>query len=149
MKAHIGVDADSRLVHTVIGTPANINNVTQAQALLHGDEKESFGDAGYQGADKRPEAHGNARWNIAMRPGKRRAQDTSSASEPSPTAGLAELCELAFGPVPKYCRRSDGCCPEPSNGGKWPNPDDKPSMHSATILRRATKDQPPVAETRN
>ena len=75
MKAHIGVDADSGLVHTVIGTAANVNDVTQAQALLHGDEKEGFGDAGYQGAEKRPEAQGKVRWNIALRPGKRRALD--------------------------------------------------------------------------
>ena len=77
MKAHIGVDADSGLVHTVIGTAANVNDVTQAQALLHGDEKEGFGDAGYQGAEKRPEAEGRVRWNIAMRPGKRRTLDLS------------------------------------------------------------------------
>ena len=73
MKAHIGDDKNSGLVHTVIGTAANVNDVTQAQALLHGDEKEGFGDAGYQGAEKRPEAQGKVRWNIAMRPGKRRA----------------------------------------------------------------------------
>lgn len=75
MKAHIGVDAESGLVHTVVGTAANVNDVTRAQALLRGDEKEAFGDAGYQGADKRPEAKGKVRWNIAMRPGKRRALD--------------------------------------------------------------------------
>ena len=33
MKAHIGVDADSGLVHTVIGTAANVNDVTQGQRL--------------------------------------------------------------------------------------------------------------------
>ena len=77
MKAHIGVDAASGLVHTVIGTAANVNDVTQAQALLHGDEREGYGDAGYQGADKRPEARGKVRWNIAMRPGKPRALDIS------------------------------------------------------------------------
>ena len=75
MKAHIGVDAESGLVYTVIGTAANVNDVTQAQALLHGDEKEGFGDAGYQGAEKRPEAQGKVRWNIALRPGKRRTLD--------------------------------------------------------------------------
>lgn len=48
MKAHIGVDAESGLVHTVVGTAANANDVTQAQALLHGDETDVFGDAGYQ-----------------------------------------------------------------------------------------------------
>jgi len=74
MKAHIGVDAESGLVHTVIGTAANVNDVTQAGALLHGQEEAAFGDAGYRGADKRPEAQG-PNWFIAMQPGKRRALD--------------------------------------------------------------------------
>jgi IS5 family transposase len=53
MKAHIGVDAESGLVHTVIGTAANVNDVTQATQLLHGQEQDVFADAGYQGVDKR------------------------------------------------------------------------------------------------
>jgi IS5 family transposase len=73
MKAHIGVDAESGLVHTVIGTAANVNDVTQGHALLHGDEQVVFADAGYQGATKRPEATG-VQWHVAMRPGKRKAQ---------------------------------------------------------------------------
>jgi len=71
MKAHIGVDAASGLVHTVIGTAANVNDVTQAGLLLHGQEEAVFGDAGYQGAHKRPDAAGPA-WHVAMRPGLRR-----------------------------------------------------------------------------
>lgn len=55
MKAHVGVDATSGLVHTVIGTAGNIADVTQAHALLHGDETAALGDAGYQGVEKRPE----------------------------------------------------------------------------------------------
>lgn len=47
MKAHVGVDAESGLVHTVIGTAANVADVTQAGALLHGQETVAFGDAGY------------------------------------------------------------------------------------------------------
>ena len=70
MKAHIGVDADSGLVRSVIGTAANV--VTQGHDLLHGKEKVVFADAGYQGADKRPEATG-VKWQVAMRPSKRRA----------------------------------------------------------------------------
>lgn len=73
MKAHIGVDADSGLVHTVIGTAANVNDVTQGHALLHGQEQVVFADAGYQGAPKREEATG-VDWHIAMRPGKRKQQ---------------------------------------------------------------------------
>jgi IS5 family transposase len=73
MKAHIGVDAESGLVHTVIGTAANVNDVTQGHALLHGDEQIVFADAGYQGAPKRDDASG-VDWHIAMRPGKRKQQ---------------------------------------------------------------------------
>src|SRR5690606_22069964 len=36
MKAHIGVDAHSGLVHSVKATAANVSDVTQAHALLHG-----------------------------------------------------------------------------------------------------------------
>ncbi len=78
MKAHIGVDADSGLVHTVIGTAANVNDVTQGHGLLHGEETVVFADAGYQGATKRPEATG-VDWHVAMRPGKRRALDKQTA----------------------------------------------------------------------
>ena len=47
MKAHINVDADCGLVHTVIGTVANVNDVTQGHGLLHGEESVVFADAGY------------------------------------------------------------------------------------------------------
>jgi len=77
MKAHIGADADSGLVHTVICTPANTSDVTQAEALLHGEEEVAFGDAGYQGAHKRPEST-MKNWHVAMRPGKRRKLDPSN-----------------------------------------------------------------------
>jgi IS5 family transposase len=74
MKAHIGVDADSGLVHTVIGTSGNVSDVSQAHALLHGDEVVAYGDAGYQGVAKRPEnLETPVVWQTAMRPGKRRA----------------------------------------------------------------------------
>ena len=73
MKAHIGVDAESGLVHTVVGTAANVNDVTQGHALLHGEEEVVFADAGYQGATKRAEATG-VDWHVAMRPGKRKQQ---------------------------------------------------------------------------
>lgn len=82
MKAHIGVDAESGLVHTVIGTAANVNDVTQAAALLHGQEKVVFADAGYQGVAKREEAKDlEVDWHIAMRPGKRRALDPAREVE--------------------------------------------------------------------
>lgn len=57
MKAHIGVDADSGLVHTVIGTSGHVADITESNQLLHGKEKEAFGDAGYQGIAKRADAN--------------------------------------------------------------------------------------------
>jgi len=76
MKAHIGVDAESGLVHSVATTPANVNDVTQAHLLLHGEESDVLADAGYRGVGKRnPDIAVN--WHIAMRPGKRRALDLS------------------------------------------------------------------------
>ncbi|MCP5231916.1 MAG: IS5 family transposase [Zoogloeaceae bacterium] len=74
MKAHIGVDAKSGLVHAVIGTAANVSDVSQTHALVHGEESDVFGDAGYQGVEKRPENQGStADWHIAMKRGKRKA----------------------------------------------------------------------------
>ncbi len=53
MKAHIGVDRDSGLVHTVVSTAANVSDISQTPALLHGQETELWADAGYVGVDKR------------------------------------------------------------------------------------------------
>jgi len=74
MKAHVGVDADSGLVHTMVATAANVGDVTQAHALLHGDEEVAFGDAGYQGVEKRKENRDTeVRWHVAMKRGQRKA----------------------------------------------------------------------------
>jgi IS5 family transposase len=69
MKAHIGVDAESGLVHSVVGTAANIADVTQVDQLLHDEETYVCGDAGYTGAQKRPEHEGRqVIWSISARP---------------------------------------------------------------------------------
>jgi IS5 family transposase len=70
------VDADSGLVHTVVGTVVNINDVKQAHALVHGEETDVFADAGYQGVGKQAETQDiNVNWHVAMRPGKRKVLD--------------------------------------------------------------------------
>ncbi|MEF8732172.1 MAG: IS5 family transposase [Candidatus Accumulibacter meliphilus] len=79
MKAHIGVDAESGLVHTLVGTSANEADVTQTEHLLHGDEKDVFLDAGYVGADKREELKDrDVNWQIAMKRGKLKAVSEES-----------------------------------------------------------------------
>ena len=70
MKAHVGVDLDSGLVHTLVGTAANVADIVQAHALLHGEEKVGFGDAGYQGVERRAEVaerFPNVRWHVAAK----------------------------------------------------------------------------------
>jgi IS5 family transposase len=70
MKAHIGVDVASGVVHTVTGTAANVADINQIAALLHGQEEAVFADAGYTGADKRPElVERDLSWNIAIKRG--------------------------------------------------------------------------------
>ena len=88
MKCHIGVDAESGLVHTVRGTSGHVNDVIEANSLLHGQESDVFADAGYQGAGKRPDAQPGVNWHIAMRPGKRKTLDLSS-----PLAAMIEKVE--------------------------------------------------------
>ena len=47
MKAHIGVDDESGLVHTVVGTTAKISDMSQFTQLLHGEEERVSADRGY------------------------------------------------------------------------------------------------------
>lgn len=73
MKAHIGVDEQSGLVHHVECTAANVADVTQVHKLLHGREDTVCGDSGYTGADKREELQSvKAAFVIAEKPSKLR-----------------------------------------------------------------------------
>lgn len=81
MKAHIGVDAGSGLVHEVTATPANEADINQTEYLLHGEEKVVFGDAGYTGMEKRPEVIAkapNATFLVASKPSKIKAMKEGS-----------------------------------------------------------------------
>ncbi|MCL1532616.1 IS5 family transposase [Xanthomonas nasturtii] len=72
MKAHIGVDDVSGLVHHVECTAANVADITQAHKLLHGKEDTLSGDGGYTGLDKREEmaSKRKLRYLIAAKPSK-------------------------------------------------------------------------------
>jgi transposase, IS5 family len=71
MKMHIGVDESLGLIHSVETTAANEADITLTGKLLHGEEKNVWGDAGYQGVEKREEhAQREVSWFVAMRPGK-------------------------------------------------------------------------------
>ena len=89
MKAHIGVDAESGLVHTVRGTVGHVADVTEGHGLLHGQEIAVFAYAGYQGANERPDARPGVCWYMAMRPGKRKKLDKAN----SPVDALTDKVE--------------------------------------------------------
>ncbi len=74
MKAHIGVDETTGLVHTVISTAANVADVTQVGHLLHGKETGVYADAGYTGAQKYAPKRGR-RWLVAAKRGTVKAID--------------------------------------------------------------------------
>ena len=79
MKAHIGVDSETGIVHSLSTTAANVHDVTEAHNMLHGGETQVWCDAGYQGVHKRDENLGReVEWQVAMRPGKRRKLDPGS-----------------------------------------------------------------------
>ena len=79
MKAHIGVDSETGIVHSMSATAANVHDVTEAHNLLHGGEMVVWGDAGYQGVGKREENLGlEVEWRVAMRPGRRRKLEPDS-----------------------------------------------------------------------
>lgn len=55
-KAHVGVDKDSGIVHTLEVTGANEHDVSMTSKLLTGEEEVVYGDSGYLGAEKREDA---------------------------------------------------------------------------------------------
>lgn len=81
MKLHVGADAATGLVHSYATTSANVHDVTQAYRLLHGGERQVWGDAGYVGVQKRAEHQGRAvTWQVALKPGQRRKLAEGSAA---------------------------------------------------------------------
>jgi IS5 family transposase len=49
MKAHVGVDSKTKMIHTVVATAANVADATVPSELLHGEETRVWGDQAYQG----------------------------------------------------------------------------------------------------
>ncbi|CAB3765882.1 IS5 family transposase ISBmu23 [Paraburkholderia humisilvae] len=78
----MGVDADSGLVHSMVGTAANESDVSQAHALLHGHERHAFGDAGYTGVHKRENMQGaTVKGHVAIKRGKIKAMREGALKE--------------------------------------------------------------------
>ena len=86
MKAHIGADRDSKLVHTVVVTAANVADITKTAELLHGQEQQVHADAGYTGVEKRTEMVALERkidWQIARKRGQIKTMAEAQRKKPS------------------------------------------------------------------
>jgi len=90
MRCHIGVDAASGLVHSVVSTAANVHELNTAADRVHGEERVIYGDSGHIGIEKR-EAFKDceAEMRIAMKPGQRRVLPDT------PEGRLLDLMEAA------------------------------------------------------
>jgi IS5 family transposase len=99
MKAHIGADRDSKLVHTVVVTAANVADITKTSELLHGQEKQVHADAGYTGVEKRAEIVALERkidWQIAGKRGTIKAMAEGAEKEAIKAIEKAKASVRAF-----------------------------------------------------
>lgn len=99
MKAHIGADRDSKLVHTVVVTAANVADITKTAELLHGAERQVHADAGYTGVEKRAEIVAMERkieWQIAGKRGAVKAMAEGAEKEAIQAVEKAKASVRAF-----------------------------------------------------
>jgi IS5 family transposase len=99
MKAHIGADRDSKLVHTVVVTAANVADITKTSELLHGAEQQVHADAGYTGVEKRAEIVALERkidWQIAGKRGTIKALADGAEKEAIKAIEKAKASVRAF-----------------------------------------------------
>jgi IS5 family transposase len=99
MKAHIGADRDSTLVHTVVVTAANVADITKTSELLHGEEQQVHADAGYTGVEKRAEIVALERkidWQIACKRGLIKALAEGAEKEALKAVEKAKASVRAF-----------------------------------------------------
>src|ERR1700678_2627276 len=57
MKAHVGVDSRTKLIHTAVVTPANVADAPVLPDLLHGEESKVWGDQAYCGQSEVIQEH--------------------------------------------------------------------------------------------
>ena len=71
MKAHIGVDSRSKLIHSVVATAANVHDSQVLDDLLHGEETRVWGDSAYAGQTDVIRAHAPKAKDFTQKKGSR------------------------------------------------------------------------------
>ena len=68
MKAHVGADSKSGLVHTLETSTASLHDSQKAEALLHGEEKELYGDKAYADETRRKTYRSKGvKWRVCLK----------------------------------------------------------------------------------
>jgi len=70
MKAHVGVDRKTKLIHSVAATPANVSDGNMLGELLHGGETHVWGEAAYSGRTERIRAKAPKAKDVTQRRGR-------------------------------------------------------------------------------
>jgi transposase, IS5 family len=101
MKAHLGVDAGTGYAHSVTATAANVHDLDEAVNLVRDDDEVVYVDAGYQGADKRPEIAGDehlstVQWRVAARKGRLKTMSAHDRDVESRKASVRAKVEHPF-----------------------------------------------------
>ena len=106
MKLHIGADKRG-IVHTVLATDARTADITQLPALLHGQEREIFGDQAYwKEADRRAFAASGVRYRVNRRPSRTPLSERGrlinrARSQTAPAASTPSACSNSCGASPR------------------------------------------------
>ncbi len=104
-KAHVGVDAETKMIHSVAATAANTADCKMLPALLHGEETAVWGDQAYQGQDAvlaehapKAESRINRLWKTKLRTYPERKEENRIKSKTrSRVEHVFALMKLKFG----------------------------------------------------
>jgi IS5 family transposase len=97
MKAHIGVDAQSGIVHTLETSAAKVNDRKPFDKLLHGNERAIFGDKGYFKTEDKKEARKKGiLWAVSDRGTRKHALSSSQKKRNRKFSSVRSKVEHSF-----------------------------------------------------
>jgi transposase, IS5 family len=112
MKAHVGVDSKTKIIHTAVATAANVADSTVLPDLLHGEETRVWGDQAYKGQSPvikecapraQDHTHRRYRYKNAIDE-EERAKNRTKSSVRSKVEHVFQVMKLKFGFVKVRCR---------------------------------------------
>ena len=105
MKAHVGVDSKTKIIHTAVATAANVADSTILADLLHGEETRVWGDQAYRGQTEvikqcAPQAQDHTHRRYRYKNGideSERAKNRTKSSVRSKVEHVFQVMKLKFG----------------------------------------------------